>query len=203
MDFDLLFRITFGLAMAISIGISSYHRYLARKASGTIPRAAEGSLAVVLRLLMTLPTLAIIGAYLFAPAWLSGTQIPLPFEVRLAAAFVVAVMPLLVLWVFTSIGSNISETVLTKSEHTLVMHGPYRWMRHPLYAVALLALLALGLMAANALLILIWALGTAIFRLIVIPREEAHLIARFGSAYERYRARTGALLPGPGVARAS
>lgn len=81
------------------------------------------------------------------------------------------------LWVFTSIGSNISETVLTKANHQLVMHGPYRWVRHPLYAVALLALLALGLMAANALLLLIWASGAAVFRGIVIPREEAHRCA--------------------------
>ena len=114
-----------------------------------------------------------------------------------------AVLPLGVLWVFTSIGSNISETVLTKANHQLVMHGPYRWVRHPLYAVALLALLLLGLMAANALLLLIWAGGVAVFRGIVIPREEAHLIARFGAVYERYRARTGALLPGPGAASAS
>ena len=201
MDLDLLFRVTFGLAMAVSIAISSYHRILARRASGTIPRTAEGPLAVALRLLMTLPALATIGAYLFAPAWLRWAQFDVAFGVRMAAACVVAIVPLLVLWVFTSIGSNISETVLTKTRHTLVTHGPYRWVRHPLYAVALLALLALGLMAANALLLLMWALGTAIFRLIVIPREETHLIQRFGAAYERYRAHTGALLPGPGAAR--
>lgn len=201
MNDDLLFRITFGLAMAISVVISSYFRYRARQASGTIPGSAEGRVAVALRLLMTLPALVTIGAYIFAPAWLKWAQFELPYEVRMGAAFVIALMPLLVLWVFTSIGSNISETVLTKSHHTLVTHGPYRWVRHPLYAVALWALLALGLMAANGLLLLIWALGTAVFRLIVIPREEAHLLERFGAAYERYRTRTGALLPGRGVAQ--
>lgn len=203
MDLNLLFRWTFGLVMVTSILISSYFRHRARQISGTIPRTAEGPLAVALRLLMTLPAVAIIGLYLFAPDWLNWAQIELPVSVRLSAAFILAVLPLGVLWVFTSIGSNISETVLTKANHQLVMHGPYRWVRHPLYAVALLALLALGLMAANALLLLIWASGAAVFRGIVIPREEAHLVARFGGAYERYRARTGALLPGPGVASAS
>lgn len=203
MDLNLLFRWTFGLVIITSVLISSYSRYRARQISGTIPRTAEGPVAVALRLLMTLPAVAIIGLYLFAPDWLNWAQIDLPIEVRLSAAFIMAVLPLGVLWVFTSIGSNISETVLTKANHQLVMHGPYRWVRHPLYAVALLALLLLGLMAANALLLLIWAGGVAVFRGIVIPREEAHLIARFGAVYERYRARTGALLPGPGAASAS
>ena len=150
MDLDLLFRVTFGLAMAVSIAISSYHRILARRASGTIPRTAEGPLAVALRLLMTLPALATIGAYLFAPAWLRWAQFDVAFGVRMAAACVVAIVPLLVLWVFTSIGSNISETVLTKTRHTLVTHGPYRWVRHPLYAVALLAQQRQGRVAGPA-----------------------------------------------------
>jgi len=32
-------------------------------------------------------------------------------------------------------------------------------------------------------------------RLVVIPREEAQLVARFGDDYSRYRSGTGSLLP--------
>jgi protein-S-isoprenylcysteine O-methyltransferase Ste14 len=37
------------------------------------------------------------------------------------------------LWVFSALGRNVSETVLTKGDHELVTAGPYRWIRHPLY----------------------------------------------------------------------
>ena len=98
-------------------------------------------------------------------------------------------------WVLVSIGSNISETVLTKRDHHLVMHGPYRWIRHPLYAVALLLLLLLALLADSWFLLLFPLVGFFVFRWIVIPREEANLIKVFGEQYEAYRRRTGALFP--------
>jgi protein-S-isoprenylcysteine O-methyltransferase Ste14 len=50
-------------------------------------------------------------------------------------------------------------------------------------------------MAANWF-ILLWALVALIaLRLVVIPREEAQLVATFGDAYRRYRRGTGSLLP--------
>ena len=52
-------------------------------------------------------------------------------------------------WLFSNLGRNVSETVLTKSDHALVTTGPYRWMRHPLYATGGALLVAVGLMAAN------------------------------------------------------
>ncbi|MBL8097248.1 MAG: isoprenylcysteine carboxylmethyltransferase family protein [Anaerolineales bacterium] len=198
MDLEIAFRWVFGGVLGLSMLISGWHRAKARRETGTIPRLAEGPLAVVLRLGLTLPLLATIVLELVAPEVLAWARLDLPPGLRLAAAAVALGCPLLVWWVVASIGSNISETVLTKTDHRLVQHGPYRWVRHPLYAVALLALLALGLMTADGLLIALWGAGVGVFRFLVIPREEANLIARFGQTYERYRRTTGALLPWPG-----
>jgi protein-S-isoprenylcysteine O-methyltransferase Ste14 len=98
-------------------------------------------------------------------------------------------------WVFRSIGSNISETVLTKQDHKLVTEGPYRRVRHPLYGVALLEILALSLIAGNWFMALLWLVGVLVFRYVIIPIEEANLIVAFDGEYEQYRARTGALAP--------
>jgi protein-S-isoprenylcysteine O-methyltransferase Ste14 len=76
-----------------------------------------------------------------------------------------------------------------------VIAGPYRWVRHPFYYVALLEILALSLMAGNWFITLMWLIGVLVFRLIVIPIEEAKLIAAFDGEYERYQTRTGALTP--------
>ena len=96
---------------------------------------------------------------------------------------------------FLSIGDNISETVLTKRTHQLVTHGPYRWIRHPLYAFALLELFSLALLADSWFLFSFPCIVFVVFRWFVIPREEANLIKVFGEAYEEYRRRTGALVP--------
>jgi protein-S-isoprenylcysteine O-methyltransferase Ste14 len=177
------------------LSLSAYYRRLARKSGDIISRRQEGTLALILRAAMALPLLLAILLYAFLPDWTAWSTIHLPVWVRwLGAGLGVAGLPLL-WWVFTNIGSNISETVLTKREHKLVTDGPYRWVRHPLYGVARLEILALSLMAGNWFIALLWLIGVLVFRLVVIPMEEAKLIAAFDGEYEQYRARTGALTP--------
>ena len=102
---------------------------------------------------------------------------------------------LLLYWVVSSIGNNISETFLTKEQHVLVTHGPYRWVRHSLYAAAMLAFWSLSILAANWFML---AMASAAFlgiAVLVIPREEAELIRKFGDAYRAYMLRTGRFTP--------
>ena len=98
-------------------------------------------------------------------------------------------------WVFRSLGRNVSETVLTMTDQTLVMTGPYSWVRHPLYATAAMLLVGVGLMSANWFILLFALLAVGLTILIVVPMEEARMIARFGDDYRAYRARTGRILP--------
>lgn len=195
MSVDAIFRTIFLLVFLSSLVISGYHRKRARGSGEAIPRRAEGSLALLLRMAMALLVAVSFFAYIFAPRWLSWSDLGLPLWLRWGAAILaVACIPAF-WWVLVSIGDNISETVLTKSTHQLVTHGPYRWIRHPLYAFTLLELLALGLLASNWLLLAFPCVGAVVFRWVVIPREEANLIKAFGNQYEDYKARTGALLP--------
>ncbi len=195
MESEPLFRLAFLLIFGSSIVISGYHRKKAREASETIPRRAEGGLALLLRAGMALLLLASFLLYIFIPQWMSWAQLDLPLWVRIAAAILgFGCLPFL-WWVFTSIGKNISETVLTKQRHQLVTKGPYRWIRHPLYAGAFLELLLLALLAANWFMLALWALGALVFRFVVIPREEGNLIRVFGEEYKAYVRRTGALFP--------
>jgi protein-S-isoprenylcysteine O-methyltransferase Ste14 len=144
---------------------------------------------------MALPLLASFLLYIFVPQWMRWSQVGLPLWVRILAAILGFGCLPFIWWVFTSIGKNISETVLTKKDHQLVTKGPYRWVRHPLYAGALTELLLLGLLASNWFMLALWALGVLAFRFIVIPKEEGNLIKVFGEAYREYQKRTGALIP--------
>jgi len=84
--------------------------------------------------------------------------------------------------------------VVTRRAHTLVTHGPYRWVRHPFYDCAALLIVATSLVASNWFLMMTG--GFVLALLVVRTRtEEEKLLARFGDAYRSYRERTGRFLP--------
>jgi protein-S-isoprenylcysteine O-methyltransferase Ste14 len=64
-----------------------------------------------------------------------------------------------------------------------------------LYAVALVQILSLGVLARNWLIVVLGLFGVVVFRFVVIPKEETNLIKAFGDRYVEYTARTGALVP--------
>lgn len=189
------FRLAFGLVLAVNLGVSGYFRRRARVEAGRIRRTDEPTRLILLRLLLVLPTLYLFVAYLVAPSWMAWSRIPLPETLRwIGAAIGFALVPANV-WLLSSLGSNISETVLVKKNHQLVERGPYRWVRHPLYACGIALVAALGLIASSWAILALAVLFALLSRTVVIPREEEELLTRFGSRYEAYRRRTGALLP--------
>jgi protein-S-isoprenylcysteine O-methyltransferase Ste14 len=97
-------------------------------------------------------------------------------------------------WTFRTLGKNLTETVVTRKEHTLVTTGPYRWIRHPFCVAAALAFLGNSLAAANWFLFVTG--GVAVLLLVIRSRkEEENLIARFGDDYRNYMQRTGRFVP--------
>ena len=180
-----------------AISLSARRRWQARQASGTIPRFQEPAGLIAGRLLVAVPLFGAVLAYLANPGWMAWASLDVPSWARwIGVALGLAVIPSLY-WVLSTLGANVSETVLTKPQHQLVTTGPYRWVRHPLYTVGIALFVSLGLMAANWF-ILVWAVVAVLgLRLVVIPREEFQLEARFGDDYRRYRSGTGSLLPSP------
>ncbi len=190
-----LFRLIFIGVFVLAMLLSTHYRRLARKTSGVIARRQEGTLALILRTMLTLPLLLAIVLYACNPRWMDWSAIALPLWLRWLGAGLGIACVLLMRWVLRSIGANISETVLTKQNHQLVMKGPYRWVRHPLYSVGLLEIFALGLLASNWFMMLLGFIGIGVFRYVVIPKEEANLIAAFDGEYQHYQEHTGALVP--------
>ena len=178
-----------------SASISKYHRRRARMSGEPISRRKEGKLAMLLRAIFALPVLLSFFAYMLNPAWMAWSVVPLPIWVRWVGVGLGTISLPLLWWLFSSIGSNISETVLTKRDHRLVTSGPFRWVRHPLYSVSIVLFFSYGMIASNWWMILFTALGLVMVVAVVIPREEEALVAKFGEVYEEYRERAGKLLP--------
>lgn len=99
------------------------------------------------------------------------------------------------LWARLVLAGNWSGNVTVKESHTLVVRGPYRLVRHPIYAGITLAsagtALAVGEVHAAVGVVLVlagWRLKW--------PVEERFMLEEFGSRYAEYRERVSALIPG-------
>lgn len=192
---DNLFRIIGAATVLIGAGISSYHRRKADRSGGEKLSLKEEGLPIVLATRLSgLGLWGAVFAYLLNPAWVAWARIDLPEWARWLGVAMGIASVFGIYWVFSNLGNNVSPTVVTRKNHTLVTSGPYRWVRHPLYAVGFLAYTGFALLAENWFIALMTALGL-IFLTIRLPKEEARLIERFGSQYTDYMQRTGRFLP--------
>ena len=98
-------------------------------------------------------------------------------------------------WARVALGRNWSGTVQLKQDHELVVVGPYRWVRHPIYTGILLGLFGTALVIGEWRGPLALALVAAAFWF-KLRHEEAWMRERFGAAYVDYMRHTKALIPG-------
>jgi protein-S-isoprenylcysteine O-methyltransferase Ste14 len=80
-----------------------------------------------------------------------------------------------------------------KEDHILVTTGPYTYVRHPIYAGAILALFGSAL-TGSIFAVLLFTIST-IFCLRRINREERDMLRLFPEQYAAYRTRTKRLIP--------
>jgi protein-S-isoprenylcysteine O-methyltransferase Ste14 len=100
----------------------------------------------------------------------------------------------LLTWSAVLLGRFLMHEAAVREDHALIGNGPYRFVRHPVYAGYLALLLGSGVASLNISLWLLWPVSLiGIF--IQAVSEEQLLRERFGQDYECYVRRTGRLLP--------
>ena len=192
---DTLFRILAIVIFITTSSISIYYRRKADRVSGEkISLKEEGfPLTVTLRLLGLVFWLSVL-AYMINPSWMAWSRVALPEWARWTGVGFGVLGALMAYWVFSHLGNNVTPTVVTRENATLVTSGPYRWVRHPLYVMGLIAYTGFALIAENAF-IAAAALVGFVFLAIRLQKEEANLIHRFGDSYREYMRRTGKFFP--------
>src|SRR5262249_44054184 len=98
------------------------------------------------------------------------------------------------MWMFHTLGKNLTDTVVTRRDSTFVDHGPYRYVRNPMYTGILTVGWSLGLALGTWFLPLTSSILFAILALRT-RTEEKYLLARFGDQYRDYMARVGRFFP--------
>jgi protein-S-isoprenylcysteine O-methyltransferase Ste14 len=189
-----LFRAILAIGFLAVLAILIPHRINSATAKEPLDRRQEG-----LFILLTLRPAGLafyvgVITYLVNPAWMAWSSLPLSAGARWTGAAVFALAIGLLVWTLPALGTNLTDTVVTRRAHTLVTRGPYHWVRHPFYDAMALLIVAFALLAANWFVLIT---GAVVFTLLAIRSgtEEAKLAARFGEPYLDYRERTGKFLP--------
>lgn len=94
-----------------------------------------------------------------------------------------------------------SVFIAGRKDVELVEEGPYSRCRHPLYFGSLLAAAGIGLSTRSLVLAIAVPFVMSVLSVLAIRREEQFLAGHHGRAWEAYRARVPALLPGRSGAR--
>lgn len=189
-----VFRVVLVLGFLLVFPIALYYRLKSQASKEKLNRREEGVF-----ILLTLRPIAVVrmmgvAAYVINPDWMAWSSVALPLWLRWLGVGVGVVAAVLLIAVFRSLGTNLTDTVVTRAHHTLVTSGPYRWVRHPFYVATALVVIADSTVTAN------WFLGltgAAVIALLVIRTriEEKKLVERFGPEYRSYAERTGRFFP--------
>ncbi len=99
------------------------------------------------------------------------------------------------IWARVTLGSNWSARPSVKEGHELIVRGPYRLVRHPIYSGLLLALAGSVLAVDRNGCLLGWLLVLVTYA-VKMSQEERLMMQTFPADYPAYRRRVKALVPG-------
>jgi protein-S-isoprenylcysteine O-methyltransferase Ste14 len=192
---ETILRIFFILFVASVFVASGYFRSKAAKAGDKLDRKKEGMLILVTRIAFGILLIFFLISYMVYPEWIYWSKIHLPVWLRYMGVLMALIISPLVFWMFISLGKNITDTVDTRNEHTLVTDGIYKYIRHPLYTLGSLFYFSLGFITDSWIFFILAILSFLVIGIIRTRKEEQELEKKFGQKYIEYRNKTGKYFP--------
>lgn len=189
-----IFHILFVITFLSFMGIRVYYHRRARRDGGRMD-VRDSRASILLRLVVAIPLVGLVVAYLIRPEILAWAEVRLPVWIYVFGTALVLVSFPLLIWTHESLGANFNTILGTRDRRFLATEGPYRWVRHPMYSVLFVYLLGILLLTGN-LLIGGFLLGGFLVTIGTrVAKEEAVLEEAYGDAYRAYRQRTGRFWP--------
>ena len=191
LDAELPYRIAVGGAWIIGYAVRWYYERQARGVQRVSARHLTRD-----RIFYWMVFTAVVLALLYACSpFLDAGHVPLPAAVRwLGLAFAIAGIALLRA-THHALGSNWSGKLEIAAGHQLIVVGPYRLVRHPMYSALFCMAFAYSLLSANSIVAVTNIAAVTSMYLARVRDEEKMLIDQFGDEYRAYMRRTGRLIP--------
>jgi protein-S-isoprenylcysteine O-methyltransferase len=102
---------------------------------------------------------------------------------------------LLMAWALITLGRSYQlGGSAPRAEDKMVMAGPYKLIRHPMYTAALCISLGLACLIQSLAFLCVFLIYLVLI-LLLVPMEEERLQKAYGEEYVHYRQRTGKLIP--------
>jgi len=120
--------------------------------------------------------------------------IPASPEAAYAGLALTTVGAAFAIWARSTLGGNWSATVTVKENHSFVQRGPYRLVRHPIYAGGLIAMLGTAVVYGEAGCFIAVVLAFVGWWL-KARMEEEFMAQQFGEDYRRYQRSVKQLIP--------
>jgi protein-S-isoprenylcysteine O-methyltransferase Ste14 len=148
----------------------------------------------IFRVVIFFALIAFLVMYFAGMKWIDAFSFPLPDWLRWIGFGIGIVTVFFWIWVQVTLDTQWSPQLQLTEGHHLITTGPYKRIRHPLYAGMFGWMLSLSLLTANWIFLGACVLTVAglLWR---VPREEKMLIEAFGAEYLDYMKRTGRFLP--------
>ena len=200
MESESIFRAIFFVLLIAVIAIRVYYGWRTRRTgeSGwSLKEEAverEGRWSILLRVVLSLFSVAAIVLYAINPTWLDTCSIVLPPWSQWLGVGLGAAGLILLVWVHHTLGRRWSTNLQLRDEHTLVTGGPYRWARHPMYTALFSFFAGLVLVSASWLVALLVVVAILVLYA-RIGEEETMMIEQYGDEYRAYMQQTGRFLP--------
>jgi protein-S-isoprenylcysteine O-methyltransferase Ste14 len=134
----------------------------------------------------------------YLPLWINGGRPPAPWGLERVLAVPLfacgAALYFWCLWHFAVEGRATPAPI--DAPKILVVNGPYRYVRNPMYLGVVLVMIGWALWFRNADIAWYVAIWLVFVNTFVMLYEEPTLTRLFGEQYDHYRANVGRWLPG-------
>lgn len=188
------FHITFVITFIIFWGIRMAYQKRANDLGGEA-EFKEGEGHERIRQILGVPFMLLFVVFMIRPSILAWSTFSLPNWVQWLGVILGVVSVPLIWWVQWALDINFQTRLHVRTEHNLVTHGPYRWVRHPMYTVLYMHLFAILLLTANWLIAGTLLLMQTLIIALRLQNEEAAMVEKFGDDYRYYMQQTGRFLP--------
>jgi protein-S-isoprenylcysteine O-methyltransferase Ste14 len=161
-------------------------------------KRAAHKISSLSRLILLIPNLLgymLVALHFVRVGWLNLRLWPQSWALQAAGLVLTIIGCAFAIWARISLGRNWSARPSVREDHELIVRGPYKLVRHPIYTGLLLALAGSVLAVDRSGSILGWLLvfGTYFAK---SRQEERLMLKTFPEDYPAYRRRVKALVPG-------
>lgn len=149
---------------------------------------------VIKDLVLTPILIGVVIVYLINPNQALLVCIEFPASIKIAGFAFMLLSVSLKVWSYTTLANSWSVGTISAEGNSVETHGPYLWVRHPVYVSYLLGSCGILLLTGS---ILLSVLGISYFTLNVIRAkgEEASLLGALGDDYLQYQQKVGGFIP--------